>query len=207
MAATPKTIIGFCGYHGSGKSYSCDFLHSELKWPIYNFADPLKEGVGAMFGFTQAQLYGSLKETLDFRYGQTPRYILQKVGTEWIRDRLKVDLDIELQESGLWVQRFLEKHRANPMAGTLVGDVNFPDEVDAVADGGQGLIVWINRPSQKRTTGHASQNLDLVLAQARKRGILVELDNAQDLTHLNHQLLALLDTMNIPSWRKKKIDP
>jgi hypothetical protein len=49
------------------------------------YADKLKEIVSDLFRFNHEQTEGSLKETLDPRYGFSPRYAFQTIGTEHLR--------------------------------------------------------------------------------------------------------------------------
>lgn len=80
-------IIALCGPAGSGKTTVANHLIEKYGAKRYGFAMPLKEMVKAALGFTDEQVYGTQeqKETVDPRYGHSPRWFLQRIGTEGCR--------------------------------------------------------------------------------------------------------------------------
>ena len=60
-----KILIGLVAPKRSGKDTAADYLCQKYHFKKYNFADPLKEGIGKMFGFSHDQLYGKDKEVTD----------------------------------------------------------------------------------------------------------------------------------------------
>lgn len=99
-------IIGLLGKAGSGKDTAADVLVAAHGFVKVSMADPLKRICKDVFAFTDEQLWGPSEERNkpDERYqrpyrvrtdvdehetryeGLTPRYALQKLGTEWGRD-------------------------------------------------------------------------------------------------------------------------
>jgi len=77
-------IIGFGHRKRTGKDSSGSYLVKEHGWNRISFADPLKRAAIAIFGFTHQQCYGSDtdKETVDPRWGFSPRYAFQKLGDD-----------------------------------------------------------------------------------------------------------------------------
>ena len=140
-------VVGLVGLKGAGKSVVADaFVDEKLNdWVKTAFAAPLKAGLQAMFGFSDAQLHdAALKETLDDRYGITPRQAMQIVGTDLMRHELQRRLGVE----ALWVKRMDEclTHAAAHGKLVVVEDVRFPDEVACIERHG-GTIVRVTRPA------------------------------------------------------------
>lgn len=140
-------IIGLLGFIGSGKGTVADILVSK-GFKKESFADPVKDAVAAMFGWDRALLEGDTNESREFRETKdewwskktglhiTPRAMLQLMGTEAGRDTFHPDL---------WVLS-LEK-RAKSNEHTVIADVRFPNECDAIRNMG-GFIVRVARGSE-----------------------------------------------------------
>jgi len=61
-------LIGINGYARSGKDTMADRLVEKHGFKKVSFAEPMREMLQGIFGFTKDQLYGDLKETPDTRY-------------------------------------------------------------------------------------------------------------------------------------------
>ena len=121
-------IIGITGPAQCGKDTAADYIIS--KRPVYrkiSFADPMKEMLRVGLGLTSGQLYGSLKDIIDNRYGCTPRHMLQTLGTEWGR---------ELINSNVWVKA-IEIHLADIGGTFIIPDVRFENEAELVRKHGR----------------------------------------------------------------------
>lgn len=143
-------IVGL-GYQArSGKDTVADYLCKTYGFHKTAFAESLKEGVRAIFGLTEEQLYGDQKETLDPFWEDTPRNILQKVGTECMRRGYREDI---------WVKCVEGKVRTS-LYNWVVSDVRFPNEADAIRSWG-GHLIQVMRPEDSRpsiaTKFHASE--------------------------------------------------
>lgn len=161
-APIQKLLIGLMGRKGSGK----DAVH-KATYRCYDrvaFAAPLKYAAGWLFDFSGDQLEDPvLKETVDPRWGFTPRRALQVLGTEVCRGHLASELG--LRESIFVtlarrdVQR-LKPHEFSP--GTMVTDVRFEDEAKMVLDEG-GFLVLVTRPSLPSIPAgeHVSETLEM----------------------------------------------
>ena len=81
-------IIGLLGAAASGKSEAANHLVSKYGAVRYSFAGPLKEIVRRSFDLSDVQVYGTQvsKEAVDDRYNVSPRWLLQRIGTEGIRN-------------------------------------------------------------------------------------------------------------------------
>ena len=94
-------IIGICGLIGSGKDTIADYLIKRHNFQKLSFADKLKDSVATMFDWDRELLDGKTdtsrkwRESVDEYWTQetgeeiTPRYVLQKFGTE-VRDGFHV---------------------------------------------------------------------------------------------------------------------
>ncbi len=147
------TIIGFCGFKGSGKSTAASRAFSVV-CSVYDdhrrrvaqrsFAWPLKDTCNCLFGLSFDQLYGDQKETVDPRYGKTPRQILQEVGS-FFRDTYGADF---------WVDALEREITDNEI--TIIDDVRYPNEADFVRNSG-GIVIGIRRPGNGLDDDHASE--------------------------------------------------
>jgi hypothetical protein len=101
------------------------------------FADSLKLACKVIFGFTTEQLHGSQasKEAIDPYWGKSPRWIMQRVGTEAMRKNVLDDVWVRALERQLTAGRF------------AVADVRFPNEADMIRRlGGEVWLVQREKP-------------------------------------------------------------
>lgn len=130
MASAPK-LIGLLGRKGSGKDTAALTL-LEQGYQNVKFAGALKEMIRSLLAYQgldgetiERMVEGDLKEVAtDYLAGATPRFAMQTVGTEWGRDLIASDL---------WVRTAIKKAG---VAKTVITDVRFPNEMDAVVSAG-----------------------------------------------------------------------
>lgn len=116
-------IIGF-GYSAQvGKSTACDFLAKFYGFTSLAFADPLKQAAKTIYGLSEEQVNGKLKNEIDLFWQETPRQILQKVGTNGIRNGHRQDV---------WVKALERKLRQDLDNNWAISDVRFPDEAEMI---------------------------------------------------------------------------
>lgn len=137
-------IIGVLGFAGSGKGTVADILVGK-GFKKESFADPVKDAVAAIFGWERSMLEGDTPESREFRekqddfwsdklgYSVTPRYMLQLMGTEAGRDTFHPDI---------WIHSLM--NRASKNKNTVIADVRFPNEIDAIKEAG-GFLVRVKR--------------------------------------------------------------
>lgn len=158
------TIIGLTGKKRSGKDTVATFLTKHYGFEQIAFATPLKQACQQIFTLSDAQLHDqTLKETIDPRWGVSPRKLLQTIGTELFREQLKrvlpeitIPTDMEL-----WCYCTALRIRALPTPRRIVfTDIRYEDEAKLVTDLG-GILVRIDRQIEQSTDTHASETCDI----------------------------------------------
>lgn len=172
-------VIGITGKKRCGKDTICEIL-TDLIPPVVHsyFAKPLKDAVAAMFVFSQEQVNGDKKETFDPFWKTTPRLILQKFGTDLIRNKL-VEAIPELGDigPGFWVmsmekwylQQYLPSQdllMKSPFNGVdrssnslILTDTRFPNESAFIHKYGGKVIKVIRNTGL--TDDHSSETQDV----------------------------------------------
>lgn len=130
------TLIALCGPAGSGKSTVATYLVEKYGAKRYGFATPLKEMVKKALMFTDEQVYGTQeqKEAVDPRYGHSPRWFLQRIGTEGCRAVFGVDF---------WTNQTIDIIERESPYLAVIDDMRFENEAQAVsAFGGHVWRLW-----------------------------------------------------------------
>lgn len=128
-------LVGIGHKKRRGKDTVANRLVDKHKFVRVSWADSLKESARIIFGFSDAQLYGDLKEVIDPYWGMTPREAMQKLGTDGCRNH--VDKDIWIKSAWLRVQKVWEE---NPTIGVVVPDVRFVNEANFIKE--KGGVLW-----------------------------------------------------------------
>jgi hypothetical protein len=124
------SIIGFSAVAGGGKDTSGDFLAEEFGYVPLAFAAPLKRATLELFpGWTDAHVYGDLKDVACPVYEVTPRWALQTLGTEYGRALIHQD---HWARAGIQTAQQYER--------VVFVDVRFPNEVRAIQEAGGAVI-------------------------------------------------------------------
>lgn len=144
----PK-VLALCGKAGSGKSTAASILVEEYGYTLVKFAAPLKDMLRAI-GMTNEQIEGGLKEIPSpLLLGQTPRYAMQTLGTEWGRNIIGEDF---------WCSVWRNRARKILDAGgkVLTDDCRFENELRSVRQM-SGTAINIERPGLASIGTHASE--------------------------------------------------
>lgn len=130
-----KRVIGICGLIGSGKGTVADLLVKEYDYNKISFADKVKDGVAAVFGWDRDLLEGETQESRLYRekedkfwtselgYTVTPRLVLQKFGTECMRDGFY---------DGVWTSIIKKEIIEHPESKFVIPDTRFKNEIDMI---------------------------------------------------------------------------
>jgi len=145
-------IIGICGRQGSGKDTIASLINKITKnrFEVKRFASKLKECAGILLG-VPVELFENreFKESYIVSYDMTVRELLQKFGTEFVRDTV---------HPNLWVESTLMDYKDQ---NWIISDVRFLNECDAIRSRG-GIIVRTNRKTKH--DNHPSENeIDFVI--------------------------------------------
>ena len=130
MKSTPR-LIGLLGRKGSGKDTAALALLARGYQNI-KFAGVLKDMIRVLLTYqgvdpliVERMVEGDLKEEpTAFLGGQTPRFAMQTLGTEWGRTLIADDL---------WVKTAIRRSDGHE---TVITDVRFPNEMEAVVSAG-----------------------------------------------------------------------
>lgn len=143
-----KKVVVLTGLKGSGKDEIAKVLIKEFGYKKIAFADLLKDIVALLYGWPREGLEGTTskwrewRETEDKLWGITPRYALQKVGTELVRDQLHRDL---------WARRLVQKILVSKHQKFVITDCRFANEISIVKNSHFDVHFWRvergNRPS------------------------------------------------------------
>lgn len=134
-------IIGITGHARHGKDSTADIIVKRFGFTKYALADVMKDACKVIFKWSDARLYGELKDEIDPAFGISPRHALQSLGTEWGQWELaKYDTFKETTGRKLWVNALL----ARVSDDAVIADVRFPHEADAIREKG-GIIIRVRR--------------------------------------------------------------
>lgn len=119
-----KIVIGLLGKAGSGKSTAAKFLRDGYDAEILSIARPVKLMAMDVFGFTEEQVFGDaiIKETVDERWGITPRKALQDLA---MAGRKHLGEDV-------WLRGLLRYVREATGTLFVIEDMRFESEVRAI---------------------------------------------------------------------------
>lgn len=145
-------IIGLTGAAFAGKDTVGHYLADMHEFERKAFADPIREALKGAFGLNSSHFALERKELVVEWIGQSPRQLMQTLGTEWGRAKVAGDIWCRAMEQRIAIARRLH------VEAIAITDVRFPEEAALIRRlGGQ---VWrIVRPGAETTThcGHASE--------------------------------------------------
>lgn len=144
-------LIAFAGLKGSGKSTAATYLKNYFKFNEVNFADPIRRFFLDQLGLNLTDLNEDKEKPCDALGGQTPRFAMQTLGTEWGRNTIWQDL---------WIERFRRCALVHLQEGKSVvaADVRFQNEIDIV-QALHGKVFWIMRDDRSASHDpHTSEN-------------------------------------------------
>jgi hypothetical protein len=114
-------VVAFTAYAGSGKTTAARYLAERHGFKCLSFSAPIKRVAMDVMDFTEEQVYGStaLKETVDPRYGISPRTFQQRLGVT-MRDCVGPDI---------WIRPVVDTILADgPSRRFVIDDLRFDNE-------------------------------------------------------------------------------
>lgn len=129
------------------RSYYQDYLKEAKSWKIHHFADPVREVVALMTGMPAELLKRNrYKRTSAGHHWNfmTYRELLQKVGTDAIRDNV---------HENAWVNALMQKYDSRHK--WIIADCRFENEAEAIKKEG-GVVIRVERQNEQ-TNSHISE--------------------------------------------------
>lgn len=145
-------LIGLTGRARSGKSTAAEHLVGTYMLEHYAFADPLRDGLMAIFNLDPSDFEGDRKEQPLAWLDRSPRQLMQSMGTEWARNTVHPDVWVKLAEQNL---DYMTK-ALGAVLGFVVSDVRFENEAELIRRRG-GTIVHISRADAQAVNPHVSE--------------------------------------------------
>jgi hypothetical protein len=140
-------IIGISGLIGSGKGTVADILVNDYGFQKASFADSLKDATASIFGWPRHLLEGDTEKSrqwreepdlfwgIELREEITPRVVLQRIGTEAMRQGFF---------EGIWVSSLKRKLLDSENRDWVIPDTRFPNEIEMIQSIG-GKVVKVRR--------------------------------------------------------------
>ena len=179
----PK-IIGITGRKYNGKDTIGDYLVLKYGYKRLAFADALKASCKEIFGFSDEQLYGNEKETIDDFWKVSPRVVLQYVGTELFRTHIHEI--IPFVKTNIWVEvirrKIFDEQKKFPDKRFVITDMRFANENE--------FIKSINGLSLRVTRECVNTSIDIHPSELEIEKLIVdyELHNNSTLENLHTQV-------------------
>lgn len=161
-------IFGLSGKMHAGKTTMANQLLQYMKGIKYSMAQPLKWGCALLFHFHESDL-NDLKN-VDLEYLRvSPRFILQRVGTEIFREafnRYYTKCTSQKLPYTFWIYQ-ARKFINNQKTCIVIDDIRFPDELEMVKSYPLHYTIKIVRPTVDKSLptnqvgSHASESFDL----------------------------------------------
>lgn len=187
-------LIGLTGKAGAGKDTLASLILEHTTGTTRSFAAPLKKAAREIFGLTDEQMTDRvLKEQVIPYWGKSPRQLLQRLGTEGIRDVFGGDTWVKNADLRLQALERAESCEDLPVEVVIWTDVRFAEEAEWIRANG-GIVIHVHRPGIAAVSEHSSESgLPFGLVNNT-------ITNAGDIDDL-HDLVGLL----LPDWLDKAI--
>ncbi len=137
-------IIGLTGAAGCGKDTVARHLMVDPHWVKYAMAGPLKAGLVSMFNIPIEDIENpELKNSPDYKFGKSIRFMAQTLGTEWGRNLIADDVWVLLAKENITKLK-------NSGKNVVITDCRFDNEADMIHELG-GIIIKIERRDNPHT--------------------------------------------------------
>lgn len=153
-------LIAVLGKKRSGKDTFSDYIIDKYGFLKYSFADPLKKGIQSFFNLTDEQLNNQeLKETIDPRWGVSPRRLFQIIGTDIFQHSIKNFIpELEIESRKHWVILFKQWYEKYNSENVIISDGRFLHEIEEIKKLG-GKVIKIIRPNTKINNNQSENDI------------------------------------------------
>lgn len=133
-------VIAFTGKMGHGKTTCANHLEKNYGFARVSFAQPLKDAAFAVFGEEKFKdlMQRQKNEPSETLLGNSPRHVLQTLGTEWGRNLIHPDLWTTLAK-----RKVFEIRREGFFHGVVFDDLRFENEAEMVKKQLGGRIIKV----------------------------------------------------------------
>lgn len=145
-------LIGLTGRAHSGKTTAAEHLVRTYWLEHYAFADPLRDGLMAIFNLEPTDFKGEQKERPLNWLNHSPRQLMQSLGTEWARNTVHPDVWVKIAEQNIdYMTRALSE-----LIGFVISDIRFENEADFIRKRG-GTVIHLSRKDTPGVNPHRSE--------------------------------------------------
>ena len=178
----PVKLLGIHGPLNGGKDTITNYLTSNFYVRKYAFADPIKESLKAIFGFSDLEMSDRIqKEKVNDFWGISPRYAAQKLGTEFGRNLIHKDI---------WIKK-AEQVLNQSEVPLIISDVRYDNEADWIRSlGGKILHIKIDIDKDEKYN-HTSEGG----IQFKEGDFTIENDKSKGLSELYKNIEKVLQEM------------
>jgi len=152
-------LIGISGPKYSGKDTCGQYLVEKYEFKCGAFAETLKIICKELFLLKDEQMYGTeeQKETIDERWGYSPRKIMQTVGTDCLQKRMGEIFPLIGEE--IFVKCFKLKHKEFMKGNFVITDVRFEQDRKFIKENG-GYIIRVERENTLKDSHESEKGVE-----------------------------------------------
>lgn len=136
-------ILALCGRKQAGKDTVAEYLCTRYGYKHVKFAEPLKDAMTALFGFTRNQIEHD-KEVCDEFWNISPRQAMQFFGVEVMQ--FEIQKLLPEMGRGFFVKRLLQKYEHERI---VISDMRFVHEFKAIRAIPDAAVLKLVRPLQE----------------------------------------------------------
>jgi dephospho-CoA kinase len=134
--STLPRIIGILGRSRSGKDTIANIIKDKYQeYEICRFAQPIKNALKEIYGFTFDQLENDFKESIDQRYGITPREAMQEMTSFYLTKH----------GPSFFSDKVFSLVSDNLSTNVIIPDVRYSHDIVQIRKRG-GIIIKVIRP-------------------------------------------------------------
>ena len=145
-------LIGLTGRARCGKSTAAQHFVNTFRLEHYAFADPLRDGLMAIFNLEPTDFENDHKEQPLNWLNHSPRQLMQSLGTEWARNTVHPDVWVKIAEQNIDYMT----HALSEVIGFVVSDIRFENEADFIRNRG-GTVIHLHRQDTPSVNPHISE--------------------------------------------------